>query len=292
MFSPETPTAQRRRVVGVLLVAIVAVSSSAVILKSIEGVDSTVLAFWRTTMVAALLLPAVRSLSASDARRIFLAGACLAGHFAVWFASLNHTTVMRSTVLVALSPLWAALLEWLFLQVRPTRRYWTGMAVCAPGIALLTLAGNDAGQAGWYGDMLAALGGMLGAAYLVLGRSVRERVGIGTYACLVCAAASVVLLPTAVAMSAPLWGWDTQTWLLIGALAAGPQLFGHNGFNYALRWLPAATVSAAMLMEPVGATMLALMVLGEIPGPMGAAGALFVVGGVLYGTWDAQTPAG
>ena len=62
-----------------------------------------------------------------------------------------------------------------------------------------------------------------------------------------------------------MWGFSTTTWLCIAGLVLGPQLIGHNGLNYALRWFPAATISALTLLEPLGATALAMVVLGEHP---------------------------
>ena len=48
----------------------------------------------------------------------------------------------------------------------------------------------------------------------------------------------------------------------------------------------AAILSAAMLLEPVGATALAWVVLGEVPTPTAAAGVAVVVGGVVLATVD------
>ena len=40
----------------------------------------------------------------------------------------------------------------------------------------------------------------------------------------------------------PLWPTCARQWLAVCALAAGPQLTGHIGFNFALHHLPAWTV--------------------------------------------------
>lgn len=263
----------------VLLVAILALSSAGVLVRSAEGAGPLAIAFWRTLAVALILLPAARPVSRRDAGLVFLSGACLAAHFATWFASLDLVSVMRSTVLVCLGPLWTGLLEWAFLGKRPSRWYWIGLGVALPGVALL--AGTDVGPASLVGDLLATVGGILSAAYLVIGRSVRARVGIGTYASLVCAAAAAVLLPVALLSGTPLTGFPPTTWALLAALALGPQMLGHNGFNYALRYLPASTVSSVVLLEPVAATLLAAVFLHEVPGPLAGVGAALAVGGVL-----------
>jgi drug/metabolite transporter (DMT)-like permease len=59
-----------------------------------------------------------------------------------------------------------------------------------------------------------------------------------------------------------------------------PQLIGHSLLNWALEHASAALVSIAILGEPVFATLLAIPLLGEAPGPVRAAGGLVVLVGV------------
>ena len=68
---------------------------------------------------------------------------------------------------------------------------------------------------------------------------------------------------------------------VIIALALGPQLLGHNGINYALRWVPAARLTSLTLLEPVGAALLAWLVLGEAPTVRAMVGAAIAVAGIL-----------
>jgi drug/metabolite transporter (DMT)-like permease len=59
-------------------------------------------------------------------------------------------------------------------------------------------------------------------------------------------------------------------------LALVPTIFGHTMFNYALKKVPAHVISTSVLGEPVGASILAYMLLpGEVPG------AWIIVGGAL-----------
>lgn len=273
-----TPDGTPLHVWPVLAVAVLAISAAAVIVRGLEGTDPLSIALWRTTLVGLILAPAIRPISRGDALRIALAGLCLGAHFAAWFASLQLTTVLRSTVLVCLGPVWTGLAEWVLQGQRPSARWWLGVALAIPGAALLGVDPAPGGSL--LGDGLAVLGGLLGAAYFLLGRSVRSRVGIGTYGSLVCLAAAAGLLPAVLLTGAPLWGFEVPVWLAFLALALGPQMLGHNGFNYALRYLPASIVSVATLLEPAGATLLAWIFLGELPSVLsGLAGAL-AVGGV------------
>ena len=80
----------------------------------------------------------------------------------------------------------------------------------------------------------------------------------------------------------PTAGWE---WGLLGCLIMGPQLVGHNGLNYVLKFLPASIVTATTLLEPVGAALLAYFFLQQVPAVSEVQGGLIVLLGVLLATW-------
>jgi len=264
------------RVALVLAVAIAAVSVAGTLVRLAPGASPVALAFWRVLLAAAVTLPFARRMSRHDVMLTVLGGLFLALHFWAWFASLGLTSVMRSTLLVCLTPIWAGVMEGVILRQAPGPRFWGGIAVAVSGVALMT---GGLGEGGWTGDALALLGGVLGAAYFTTGRLVRARVTIWTYAPYSCLATAFWLgilslgRGSSLALDGP--GW----WVALG-LAAGPQLLGHAGFNYAVGRLPAAIVASVILLEPVGAAIVAALVLGEVPGPREIAGAAVTIAGV------------
>jgi len=269
----------------VLAVAVGAISAAAVLFRLADGVHPIAAALWRTGTVGLVLAPSLRGaglgrMAPRDSGLTALAGAFLALHFWAWLESLHHTTVLRSTLLVCLTPVWAGLLEWVLMGRRPSGRTFAGIGLALVGVGLMSLPGAQPGDGSLWGDSLALVGGMLSASYLLVGRSVRQRVGIGPYGSLVCLATAAWLLPASFAMDVPLTGFTTTAWLALAGLTLGPQLLGHIGLNYAVGYLPAAVVSAAILLEPVGAAVLGAVLLGEIPGPVECVGALVVLAGV------------
>jgi drug/metabolite transporter (DMT)-like permease len=279
-FDPETPPATRLRVTVVLAAAVTAISSSGVLVRSMHGAEPLAIAAFRTLGATLVLSPSLRrgvpGLRARDWVAIGAAGACLALHFWTWFVSLQLTTVLRSTFLVCTVPAFAGIVEWVWHGRRPATRFWVGLGIGLGGIALL---GGSGGSASLAGDALALLAAILWAIYFLLGRDVRQRLDVGATMALVCAAATLVLFPLALLTDTPLGGWPPSTWGLIGLAILGPQLTGHLGFVYAVRWLPASVVSAITLLEPVGSAVLAALVLREIPGPAAVAGAALVLVG-------------
>lgn len=272
------------RVALVLAVAIAAVSTAGTLVRLAPDVHALTLAFWRVLLVGVLLLPGVRPVGRREALLTAAGGLLLALHFWTWFLSLRETSVMRSTLLVCLTPIWAALLEWAWLGARPSVRFAGGIALALVGVGLL-VSGGAGGGGGLRGDALAIAGGMLGAGYFTIGRVVRRTVPITAYGPMSGLATAGWLAILAAAQGAPLLGFSTSSWWAIAGLALGPQLLGHVGFNYAVGRLPAAVVAAVVLLEPVGATGVAALVLGEWPAPGDLVGAAVTLVGVLVAVW-------
>jgi drug/metabolite transporter (DMT)-like permease len=68
--------------------------------------------------------------------------------------------------------------------------------------------------------------------------------------------------------------------MLFLLLAVIPQLFAHSTYNWVLKYLTATTVSISLLGEPVAATLLAMIILKEIPSAVRIMGAILVLIGI------------
>jgi drug/metabolite transporter (DMT)-like permease len=275
----------------VLLAAVLAVSWAAPLIR-LAAAPPLAIAAWRLTFSSLFLLPFfVRpggregwAAQAPRARWIaLLAGVALALHFATWITSLRFTSVAASAVLVSLSPVFAWVLSSVFLRERPTPLQAAGIVLGVAGAAVIAL--GDARTGGRHvllGDLLALLGAGCGAAYLVIGRKLRAGLGLVAYVTPVYGVAALVLLAWAGVRSEAFQPYAATDWAIFAALAAGPMLVGHTGFNYALRYLPAYTVNVGVLAEPVGATLIAwaLPAIAESPSPWTLAGGVVVLAGV------------
>jgi drug/metabolite transporter (DMT)-like permease len=211
-----------------------------------------------------------------------LAGVLLACHFWSWIASLRFTTVASSVVLVSLKPVFAWAIAAVWLREHPTRTEGWGIVLAVLGASLIGLGDARLSLGALGGDALAVLGAVTGAGYYVIGRRVRQTVGIWRYATGVYAVAAVALAVLALIRSAPLTGFAGRDWAVFGAMAAGPMLIGHTGMNYALRHFRATTVNVAALGEPVGASLIAWLVptIHEVPAPVAMIGAVVVLLGI------------
>lgn len=271
----------------VLAVGVLAISSSAVLIRVAEAPALSV-AFYRlvfSAVLMGLIAAATRSRGwrAVDWRRTGAAGVALALHFWAWMRSLDYTSVLTSTLLVTTTPVWIALFaRWLPLETRLDRRGWAGLTVAVAGGAVLALGPGERGARGdapLLGAFLALLGSWLVAVYLVLGRTVRQRVPLATYATVTNAVAAATLALIVAATGAPTTGFPTGTWLAFVALAVLPQLVGHSAMLWAVRATSASVVSLAVLFEPLGAALLAWLFLAEPPAAFElGGGAILLIG--------------
>src|SRR5699024_12656553 len=59
------------------------------------------------------------------------------------------------------------------------------------------------------------------------------------------------------------FGYPADYCLFCFALAIVSTFLGHSFFNWALKWLSTATISMGIVFDPVGASLLAYIILGE-----------------------------
>ena len=279
---------------GACAVAILAVSTASIFIRyaQAEGMASLAIAALRLDIATLVLAPIVilrcrQELAGLVAKEWILAGASglfLAAHFATWIRSLEYTTVASSVVLVGTVPLWVALASPLLLGEHVTRRVTAGIALAVAGGAVVGLSeagpGGAAGSAPLLGNALALAGAITGAAYFVCGRRLRRRLSLTSYVFVVYGTAALALSTAALSAGVSLIDHSAPAWLWCVLLALVPQLLGHSTFNWALRYLPAATVSVMVLGEPVGSTILAYLLLAETPAVLELAGGALILTGV------------
>ncbi|WP_222919581.1 DMT family transporter [Natrinema sp. SYSU A 869] len=281
-----------------LAIAIFAASTSAILVRW-SAAPSSVAAFYRvlftTVLVAPIALTRHRAAFARLSRRDFVgavvAGVALAIHFAAWFESLSHTSVAASVTIVQVQPVFVAIGAGLFLGERINRATVVGIVVAITGAVAMSLGDTDHAAlsgATVYGNTLALLGAVTIACYTLAGRSIRQRVPVFPYVTVVYGACVAALFLLVGVQGHPYVGYPAREWILFLGLAVGPGVFGHTVSNWVLEHLESVVVSVAWLGEPVGATLLALVLLAEVPDAITIVGGVVVIAGVAVTTLDRE----
>lgn len=280
-----------RKVALVLAIGVCSISTGAILVRMADCAPLTKAA-WRCALAAIILGVsggARRPSTAPQGRVIglaLMAGALLAFHFGTWIASLDSTSVARSSLLVATTPIWVAMASPFVTTDRPTWRALLGVAISLAGSAWIAL--DDPGGGETKGALLALAGALGAAGYVLVGRRVGSRIPIQRYLFLCYGSAALWLIIAARANGDALFGFDGKTWAALIGLAMVPQLLGHSACNWALRWLPALLVSVVFLAEPIVASILAWLFLQETPGLVVLLAAPLILAGIVLAA-DART---
>ena len=274
---------------GGLALGVTSVSFAAVLIRLAEA-PALAVASYRMALASVILVPLVLvvardSLRAMTPRAWGLAVAsatCLALHFGFWIASLGHTSVASSVVIVTANPILVALAARLLLREPTPQRVALGIGLGVVGGLVIALGDWNIGGERLYGDGLAFLGAVAVTGYYIIGRDLRGRLPVLAYVGPVYAFAALFLLLAALFSDTPLRGFSGETYLYLVIIAMVPQLLGHSSLNWALGHLRATLVAVAVMAEPVGATLLAWVILGETPPVTALVGGALILAGVYY----------
>jgi len=250
-------------VLWLLPVGVLAISSASILIRLTQA-DPVAITFWRLAFATFIVLAAgaVKGLELPRGRDLtysLLSGVFLAVHFLSWIPSLFLTTVAASTTLVNIHPIVMLLLS-RSLGERINRATAAGVLATTVGAILITFS-----PGGLLGDLLAVVGALSFAGYLAMGRVVRASVGTLGYVAVAYGTAALVSLGVGLALHINLVNYDWHTFFMFLLIASIPMMFGHTVFNYLLGRYRAVSIAASTLGEPVGATLLAVPILGEVP---------------------------
>jgi drug/metabolite transporter (DMT)-like permease len=78
----------------------------------------------------------------------------------------------------------------------------------------------------------------------------------------------------------PMGPYPNNEYILFIIIALVPMIFGHTVYNWTLKYISAPVVSISLLGEPVGATILAALFLGENPSIFTLIGGIITLVGI------------
>lgn len=271
----------------VLILGIIGVSTGSIFARLADA-PALVIAAYRMGIAALILIPIaalkaadeLRNLSIRDIKLALLSGFFLALHFASWISSLDYTAISNSVVLVNTIPLWVGLLTPLISKDRIRGTTITSIIVSVAGAAIIGFGDFEIGGNALWGDLLAVIGAVCAAVYLLSGRTLRRKLSLLSYVAICYGSAAVILWLVVLFMKLPITGYNSQTLTAFWAMALVSQLIGHSSYNWSLRWFSTSLVAVALLGEPVGSTLLAYIIFDEGLTWMKFIGGLFILSAI------------
>ena len=270
------------RTLLLMAVGVVAVSLSGPLMAAMV-VPPLAIAFWRNGFATLALAPGVavqrrEELAGLRGRSLGLvvaSGAALALHFGTWVTSLTLTSVASATAIVCLQIAWVV--AWQMLRgERFDVRVLAGLVLALAGVLVVSGVDFSVSRQALLGDVLALVGGMAAAAYMLIGAQARQGTSTTTYTFVCYGTCALVLAVACLVAGQDLGGYPLGQWGLLLLVTMTAQLMGHSVFNHLLATTKPVVVSLALLLEVPGAALLAAAILGQVP-PLGAVAGLVVI---------------
>jgi len=194
---------------------------------------------------------------------------------------LGHTSAAHSAILISMMPVFVLVLAAIRGQERLSTRKFVGLAIAVCGVIVLQGA-RHGGDASIAGDVYSLLCGVAFAIYTVFGKSVLARhdtVTMNTFAYL---GGALALSPVILWNAAGHFSFGAvslKAWLSVAYMAIFSSVIAYLIYSYALAHIAASRVSAFSYLQPLGATLLSIPILGDsISAPLLAGGALVLAG--------------
>jgi drug/metabolite transporter (DMT)-like permease len=256
------------------VVAILGVSASGPLMAGASA-PALAIGFWRnalgTLAIAPFAAPRARgelgSLGRSGWRTTVFAGVMLAAHFGTWVTALKMTSVAAATAMVSMQVVFVVVIDRFRGESTP-RAVVGGMSLAIVGVLVITGVDFALSARALTGDLLALVGGLTAALYLIAGSQVRARVSTGSYTVACYGICAVVLAGACLVGQVEMVDFSGGTWLAIIGVTICAQLLGHSVLNHLLAVMSPGLISLLLLLEVPGAALLAGIFLDQTP-PVG-----------------------
>lgn len=256
------------------IVAILGVSASGPLMAG-AAAPALAIGFWRnalgTLAVAPFAAPRARGelgmLGRDGWRTTIFAGVMLAAHFGTWVTALKMTTVAAATAMVSMQLVFVVIIDRLRGESAP-RAVVGGMALAIVGVLVITGVDFSFSPRALAGDLLALIGGLTAALYLIAGSQVREKIGTSSYTVACYGICALTLGLACLVAQVEMIDFSGRTWLAIIGVTICAQLLGHSVLNHLLAVMSPGVLSLLLLIEVPGAAILAGIFLDQTP-PVG-----------------------
>ena len=251
----------------ILLLAMVSVSSTSLVVRSVATVPALVLAFWRMLTASGMLwsysvIRPAGKLSPINKKRIIFAGIFLGCHFACFFLGVRNTSIANATLLGCMAPIFTVIIS-IFQKKKINKMTYVGLSVALIGGGIIQSGDLSLNNANLFGNSIALLSALFIAITFVLAEEIRQETNSIVYGRSLFFVASITVLLIAATAGDSILNFkagDIPWFLFLGLV---PSIFGHNLLNYAVKYITPTAVSAVPLGEPIIASIFGLLLFGE-----------------------------
>ena len=253
--------------VAAVIAATVCWGSGSVLGKAVDA-PGLVVSFWRLWMGGLFLLAVLyltgRRLDWRTVLRCVPGGVFFGVNVAFFFSAIRHTTIANAQIIGSLAPVLVLPFAVRWFGERITRTSIVCAALAIVGVVIVTLSGQPGvGGRSTFGDLLAAASLVSWTAFFLVTKQVRRTTGTLEYLATMTTVAAITVTPVTLLTGQDLGQIQGTGWLWLILLILVPGSSGHGLMTWAHAHVDVSVSSVLTLGEPILATILAAMFLGE-----------------------------
>jgi drug/metabolite transporter (DMT)-like permease len=282
----KTTTAPIKPIIP-LIVGMIAISFAPILVRfsdtpvSVQGMYRMLFTILIMLPFGTKQIPQLRIISKKDWALLGIAGFFLALHFLLWMESLNYTSIASSTIILSLEPVFVMIGAYFFFKDRIGTFALIGLIVALIGAICVGSGDISLSAKAFKGDLLSLTGTIAIVVNMLIAKRILSRVPSFLYSMIVFAVAFVSFTMYNLTMDFNFTGYPAKEWMIFVLLAIVPTVLGHMIFNWLLQYVKPTTISITVLAEPVGSSLLGMLIFKEMVTSFQLAGGAFIIIGLL-----------
>ena len=251
-----------------LFIGILCISIFPVIVR-MNLTSGLISAFYRMAIATAIILPFAlytNKLKLENLKVLLPVAACgilFASDIAVWNISIQNSSATQATLLTNLSPIWVGVFSLLFLSFRPRKSFWLGTLIALMGMTVFVGIDTILNLQLDFAFFLGILSGVLYALYILVSKSVLEKLEVITFITYSMIFSTVFLFLINVAFGEQFFGFSNKAWISLFVQGIVCQLIAWLLISYSTQKMRATRVSLSLLSQAIFATILAAIFVNE-----------------------------
>ena len=268
-----------------LLIGILCISIFPVIVR-MNLTSGLISAFYRMAIATVIILPFAlykKKLKLENIKMLLpmmVCGILFASDIAVWNISIQNSSATQATLLTNLSPIWVGIFSLLFLSFRPRKSFWLGTLIALIGMTVFVGVDTILNLQLDFAFFLGILSGVLYALYILVSKSVLEKLEVITFITYSMIFSTVFLFIINVAFGEQFFGFSNKAWLSLFVQGIVCQLIAWLLISYSTQKMRATRVSLSLLSQAIFATILAAIFVNEKITSVQMIGSVIILAGI------------
>ncbi|NIO37805.1 EamA family transporter [Candidatus Bathyarchaeota archaeon] len=275
--------------------------TAAIFIRFLGKLDAFYIAFWRLVIACLVVAVMLVFLGSSfqyksvkkNLRQLFILSFFLSLHFILFVSAVKDTSILNATVLVNTTPIFSVFISSFVFNVKPSRLALLGLTISFVGVLVIfqgeTMISGlnntlNVFSTSLKGNLEAVLAAVVEAFYLNYGVKTRKRMNILPIMFPIYILTAAIIGILAIPVTDQIMTLPTEMTIILPLIGLGvlPTAMAHTLYFSSLSNLKSFETATMALLEPVGATILGILLFQENPPQLFLFGAGLVLLGILF----------